>query len=195
MEKDKTNIVTFPNILSILRIILSPFIFFTKDNKFILFCLLIIIGLTDVLDGYIARKYKSQTIIGAWLDSIADFVFFVLLAVYAAIFEWNIIERVKYLIIAIAALKLFAIITGYIKYKKLGFLHTFGNKISGLLIFIGFCLFLLLDITIILDIGILFSIICSLEELIITITGKEYNENIKGIWEIGKLKNGKQQTM
>ncbi|MCL2094340.1 MAG: CDP-alcohol phosphatidyltransferase family protein, partial [Treponema sp.] len=76
MEKDKIIIITFPNILSISRIIFSPIIFFIKDNKYLLFSVLLFIGLTDVLDGYIARKYKKQTIIGAWLDSISDFVFY-----------------------------------------------------------------------------------------------------------------------
>jgi CDP-diacylglycerol--glycerol-3-phosphate 3-phosphatidyltransferase len=187
VENNKNSIITFPNILSVLRIILSPIIFFAKDNKYILFCVLIIIGLTDILDGYIARKYKKQTIIGAWLDSISDFVFYILLVIYSVVFQFDIINRIKYIIIVIITLKLFTIIIGYIKYKKLSFLHTYGNKISGIAIFIEFCLFILLDITIIVDIGIIFSILCSLEELIITIIGKKYNENIKGIWEIKNI--------
>jgi phosphatidylglycerophosphate synthase len=65
MKMNEDKIITFPNVLSVSRIILSPIIFFTKDNKFILFSVLIIIGLTDVLDGYIARKYEKQTIIGS----------------------------------------------------------------------------------------------------------------------------------
>jgi len=36
----------------------------------------LICGTSDVLDGYIARKYKTSDSYGAALDSIADFVFF-----------------------------------------------------------------------------------------------------------------------
>jgi phosphatidylglycerophosphate synthase len=75
VENKNIKIITFPNILSILRIILSPILFFINNNL-VLFSLLIIIGLTDVLDGYIARKYKIQTAIGAWLDSISDFIYY-----------------------------------------------------------------------------------------------------------------------
>ena len=188
MEINENNIITFPNVLSVLRIILSPIIFFTKDNKFILFSVLIIIGLTDVLDGYIARKYKKQTNIGSWLDSIADFVFYTLLVIYTIVFEFNIIIKVKYFIIIIIGIKILTMIASCIKYKKFGFLHTFGNKITGIIIFMGFCIFILLRSTIVVEIGLYISIISSLEELIITLIGKKYEENIKGIWKIKKCK-------
>ena len=184
MKKDKNDVITFPNILSMSRIILSPIIFFIKDNKYILFSVLIIIGFTDVMDGYIARKYKSQTILGSWLDSVSDFVFYILLAIYAIIFELEIIVKINYCIIIIITLKLFTIILGYLKYRKLCFFHTIGNKVSGIIIFIGFCIFVLSRNTIIINIGIIISIISSLEELIITVIGKRYKENIKGIWEL-----------
>jgi CDP-diacylglycerol--glycerol-3-phosphate 3-phosphatidyltransferase len=183
----KNNIITFPNFLSILRIILSPLIFFIKDNKLVLFSVLLFIGLTDVLDGYIARKYNKQTIVGAWLDSIGDFVFYILLVIYAIVFEYSVIIALQYYVIIIVTLKLLTVIIGFAKYRQFGFLHTIGNKISGAIIFIGFCIFILLRDTIILEIGIIISIISSLEELIITIVGKKYEPNIKGIWEIKKV--------
>ena len=183
MEKDKKRIFTFPNILSLSRIIFAPTILFINDNKYILFFVLMIIGLTDILDGYIARKYKNETIIGSRLDSISDFIFYILLVIYAVIYEFDIIYKIKYYVTIIIIFKLLTIIFGYVKHKKLCFLHTFGNKISGI---IGFCIFVLSRNSIIINIGIIFSIISSLEELIITIIEKEYKENIKGMWELKK---------
>src|SRR5580765_5064165 len=65
---------TIPNILSLYRIIIFPFIFYllvTKNES--LFSLFITISLiTDILDGLIARLFKMQTKIGAKLDSWAD---------------------------------------------------------------------------------------------------------------------------
>jgi CDP-diacylglycerol--glycerol-3-phosphate 3-phosphatidyltransferase len=110
------------------------------------------------------------------------------LVIYTIIFEFNIIIKIKYCIIIIIGLKFLTIIIGYIKYRKLGFLHTFGNKITGIIIFIGFCIFILLKNTIAVEIGLYISIISSLEELIITIIGEKYEENIKGIWEIKKYR-------
>jgi CDP-diacylglycerol--glycerol-3-phosphate 3-phosphatidyltransferase len=188
VENNKSNVITFPNILSISRIILSPIIFFTNDNKFVLFFVLIIIGFTDVLDGYIARKYKKQTIIGSWLDSVSDFVFYILLVIYTIIFEFDMIIRIKYYVIIISGLKLLTVIISIFKYKKLGFLHTFGNKFTGIMLFIGFCIYILLENRIFIYIGLIISIISSMEEIIITIIENKYEENIKGIWEIKKLK-------
>jgi CDP-diacylglycerol--glycerol-3-phosphate 3-phosphatidyltransferase len=145
---------------------------------------LLIIGLTDVLDGYIARKYEQQTIAGAWLDSIGDFVFYNALVIYAILFEYDIIIMIKYYIILIIALKFLTITICFIKYRKLGFFHTIGNKISGAVIFMGFCIFVLSRNTVFLQIGLIISIISSLEESIIAIIGKRYNPDIRGIGEI-----------
>jgi len=56
------------------------------------------------------------------------------------------------------------------------------------IIFIGFCIFILLRNTIAVEIGLYISIISSFEELVITLIGKKYEENIKGICEIKKFK-------
>jgi CDP-diacylglycerol--glycerol-3-phosphate 3-phosphatidyltransferase len=188
MEKYKGNIITFPNILSFSRIMLSPIIFIVKENKTLLFSVLLLIGLTDILDGYIARKNKIRTIIGSWLDSLADFIFYILLVVYLILFEINVVNKMKYYVLIIITLKLFTIIICFTKHREIGFLHTLGNKITGLIIFIGFCIFILLKDTIVINIGIIISIISSLEESMITIVEKKYESDIKGIWEIKKLK-------
>ncbi len=63
-----------PNILTIVRFILIPFIFMSVLSRQLLLALIIftISALTDVLDGYIARKYNYITDIGKLLDPLAD---------------------------------------------------------------------------------------------------------------------------
>lgn len=63
-----------PNILTIIRFILIPFIFIAVINHHFLIALIIfsISALTDILDGYIARKYKFITDIGKLIDPLAD---------------------------------------------------------------------------------------------------------------------------
>ena len=175
---------TFPNILSISRILLSPVLFMMAGKKIMLVVLLIVIGLTDVFDGYVARKLKKETIIGAWLDSIADFVFFISFIVYAIWYESDILAELKYFIIIIISLKLLSAITGFTKYRQPGLLHTIGNKITGIIVFAGLCIFVLFRTTIIVEIGLHISILSSLEELIILLIGNRYEPNIKGIWKI-----------
>jgi cardiolipin synthase (CMP-forming) len=66
--------VNLPNFLTFVRFMLIPlYIFvFMSDYKIIAFLLVVLAGITDVLDGYIARKRGQVTPIGAMLDPLAD---------------------------------------------------------------------------------------------------------------------------
>ena len=63
-----------PNILTMTRFVLIPFIvyFILKDNYILAFVFLTISGITDVLDGYIARKYNLISNFGKLVDPLAD---------------------------------------------------------------------------------------------------------------------------
>ena len=66
-----------PNILSIIRILLIPFILISViyDKFFLAILLIIIASITDFLDGRIARKYNATSDLGAKLDIVADKLF------------------------------------------------------------------------------------------------------------------------
>ena len=63
-----------PNILTIIRFILVPFIvvFALQDNYIVAAIFLILSGFTDVADGYIARKFNFITDFGKLMDPLAD---------------------------------------------------------------------------------------------------------------------------
>jgi len=66
-----------PNLLSVFRICLVPVfvaVYFTDENEIKYYAVLVfaIAGLSDILDGYIARKYEAQTNLGKLLDPLAD---------------------------------------------------------------------------------------------------------------------------
>ena len=92
-------------------------------------------GISDMLDGFVARKLHTESEKGARLDSIADLVFAV---VYAArilpllplplwIWIWTAV---------IAAIKIAGILIASIKAHKLQIGHSFGNKLTGILLFL-----------------------------------------------------------
>jgi len=78
-----------PNILTIIRFILIPFIFMAVMKQHFLTALIIftISALTDVLDGYIARKYNYITDIGKLIDPLADKLTQIALLLSLAILE------------------------------------------------------------------------------------------------------------
>lgn len=68
------DLFNIPNMLTVLRIILLPFIAWTylNDKTTIAIILLLISGISDILDGFIARKFNMTTALGKVLDPISD---------------------------------------------------------------------------------------------------------------------------
>jgi|SRR5579871_529037 len=65
---------TLPNLLTLARLILAPFVFVAivsarHQTALVLF---LVVAATDSLDGFLARRLRQETNIGAYLDPIAD---------------------------------------------------------------------------------------------------------------------------
>lgn len=67
-------IFTIPNILSVLRIfLLIPFaIYYSNEEYLIAMIILVVSGITDIVDGFIARHFNMITTVGKVLDPLAD---------------------------------------------------------------------------------------------------------------------------
>jgi CDP-diacylglycerol--glycerol-3-phosphate 3-phosphatidyltransferase len=66
-----------PNILTMLRVVVIPFVLYFIDNRsqvrsFIAMVLYLAASITDFLDGYLARKRGQVSILGKFLDPLAD---------------------------------------------------------------------------------------------------------------------------
>jgi cardiolipin synthase (CMP-forming) len=70
----KGNILSVPNALSLLRIVLTPMIAYAivQNHQALALGMMMVAGLTDMLDGAIARYFDQRTLVGAYLDPLAD---------------------------------------------------------------------------------------------------------------------------
>ena len=70
----KENIYTLPNLLTTTRIITAPIISYAllHSQPVLAFSLFAYSSITDLVDGYLARRYKSGTVLGSILDPFAD---------------------------------------------------------------------------------------------------------------------------
>lgn len=137
-------------------------------------------GITDALDGFLARRWNVVTQFGAKLDSAADFLLFGVL-LFRVIATLQIPTWITLLIAGIALLRLSALATCYAKFRQFAFLHTYANKVTGILLF---CFpFLLRFVGLVPTAALLCAVssVSALEELLIQLIHKPLDLNIKSI--------------
>lgn len=74
---EKRVVFNFPNTVTVLRLGIIPVLFLFlfspgPTESLVMTILFVLAALTDILDGYIARKYQIETVVGKFLDPIAD---------------------------------------------------------------------------------------------------------------------------
>ena len=130
MKKQIVNIITSCRILGSIGLLFCP-VFSDGFYVLYLFC-----GLTDMVDGTVARKTGAASSFGARLDTVADFLFVIasfvkilpVIRIPVWIWVWTAV---------IAVVKLVNLVWGFTQMKQMPSLHTIANKTTGL------CLFLL----------------------------------------------------
>lgn len=72
--EEKLRPLTLPNFITLIRMAIVPFVVLAiYEGDFLLaLWILIVAGLTDSLDGYLARRFNMNSVVGAYLDPIAD---------------------------------------------------------------------------------------------------------------------------
>lgn len=126
------------NIITILRILGTLLLSATNLKSLEFYILYTLTGVTDVLDGYIARKTNTTSEIGSKLDSAADLMFYGIV-IYRFLPELAAIvpDGIWYAVMSIVGLRVFTYIFTAIKYKVFMSNHTYLNKLTG------FCVFLI----------------------------------------------------
>ncbi len=184
-----------PNIISVLRIVISLCFFAAMLNKAAFIVLFSLAGATDVIDGFLARKLNAVSELGARLDSISDIAFFVcgsIAVLYMTEFNLTLIIGAA----AITFIRLLNVIFFRLRFKKFGGIHTIGNKLSGLIVF-ALLLYAALTTNIILHIVIpLFSLnfLFAIEETILIFVLKENDFNKKSIFSVRKPGKNQQEN-
>jgi CDP-diacylglycerol--glycerol-3-phosphate 3-phosphatidyltransferase len=111
-----TNVWTIPNVLTMIRLLLVPVfvVLFLKGHKMASLGVFIAASLTDMLDGYLARKLNQITDFGKLFDPLADKLMVLSAMVcqgIAGVFPWS-------AIIIVACKELFMVIGGLLMLKN-----------------------------------------------------------------------------
>lgn len=169
------------NKISIGRIFLVLTLLLTKPFSIAFYAIYLIGGISDVFDGYIARKTDTATRLGEKLDSVADLMMVVILTIIIYPSVKPTVQIIAWIGI-IGMIRAISIIVVVFKYKTFLILHTYANKITGFLLFLFPMSFALGQTDLLMYIICLVASISSIEELLIHLLAKELRSNKKSLF-------------
>jgi cardiolipin synthase (CMP-forming) len=184
--------LTVPNALSLYRLFSFPFImifiFLGHDTLFAFFIWFNLT--TDILDGWIARRFNQMTEIGSRLDGMADSGTYILAITGMLVFKWSDLEPHIIPFYVFIGLFILSRLISFLKLRVFSGFHTYGVKIAGyihgiffiVLFFIGFYEWFYYTM-------IISGIIVFSENILITLSLREYVVNAKSLYWILKTRN------
>ena len=120
-----------------MRIGVSAFLFFLSLETIWFLVIYTFAGLTDVLDGWLARRTRRASEFGARLDSIADLLFCGVLLIRLFPLLYQILPgEIWYVVFGIIAVRFASYTTAAVKYHRFASLHTWMNKLTGAAVFL-----------------------------------------------------------
>lgn len=178
-----------PNYITVFRIISTIILIFMETFSTEFFTVYILAGLSDVVDGWIARRTNNTSETGAKLDSIADLMFYIVMVLkIMPILISRLPMYVWYMLGTVLVLRVISYGIAFVKYRQFASLHTYMNKVTGGVVFLvpfmiqtrigaGFCMA-----------GCTIAIIAVVEEIMIHSWNKKYNSSIKSIVMLDRSK-------
>ncbi len=135
-ELKTKNRAWIPNLVTSLRIFGGISLIFLPVLGISFYIVYILCGLSDVLDGFLARKLRTASAFGARLDSIADLTFYaVLLLRLLPKLRLRLPKWIWYVVGVILCLRLSAYLVAAFRQKEFSSKHTCWNKASGAAVF------------------------------------------------------------
>lgn len=178
------------NMLTLLRIALSLLILAFLGDRTAACILFVSAGLTDLLDGIIARRTGTVSRLGARLDSAADLVMFGVMIACAVVWAGTALWALVPWLVAVAVIRVGNLVIAALKFKMFAGIHTWGNKLTGLMIFAAFGVYILTDSLTALIPAVAVAGLSALEEMLILLTSETLDLNRKSIFIKPKLEVG-----
>lgn len=164
-----------PNLLTTLRLLSAAALIFVEPLSATFLVIYTLAGVSDALDGFIARAAGCTSALGAKLDSLADLSFYaVMLLKVFPVMTMLLPSWIWYYVGAVLLVRLVSYSVAAIKFRRFASIHTYLNKTTGLFMFLtpyiistelftGFSVFLCSV-----------AALASLEELTVHATNREY---------------------
>ena len=137
-----TDVFLLPNLITLSRFLLSLYLFFNYSpndfNPFVLIVLIALIGLSDSLDGIVARRFNLISKLGVILDPLTDRVVFVILLFWLS-------SKLPSAVIYSVLIREFLVLLGslYVLLTGKNIIVSKKGKLGTVALFVLICLFVL----------------------------------------------------
>jgi len=180
------------NGITLYRIVAAPFLLvllFTKQYE-IFKWLLGISFFTDLIDGYLARKYRVTSILGTRLDSIGDDLTVLVALIGLFVLKMPFIKQHIVIFIILFVLFLVQISYAFIRYRKMTSFHTYLAKTAALSqgVFLLLVFFTDEPNLILFYAAAVITMLELIEEIILVSLLRKWKANVKGIYWLLKKK-------
>jgi CDP-diacylglycerol--glycerol-3-phosphate 3-phosphatidyltransferase len=185
MNHAKDKIVNLPNLVSFIRILMVPVLFYLAitQQPYWFIGVLLFAEFTDVLDGFLARTLHQTTKMGARLDSWGDFAIYSTIAICAWILWPDILQQeILYFTIIVLSFTL-PVLVGFIKFHTFTSYHTWSVKLAVVITVVSYILLFsgLLDWPF--RIAALFCLYAAIEEIAITLLIHHKHVDVRTVWQ------------
>lgn len=182
--------LTAPNLISCLRLLVVPILFYLAwTGKPTLFLVFFAGSLfSDCVDGIIARKLNQVSELGAKLDSWGDFATYMSFPICAWWLWPDLIRREAPFVIAVVASYIIPLIYGFLKYGRITSYHTWGAKLSAVLMGSAMLLLFARGPAWPFRLFTPVFVLAELEEICMTTILPEWRANVPSLWHAIKLR-------
>ncbi|WP_024298090.1 CDP-alcohol phosphatidyltransferase family protein [Methylomicrobium lacus] len=180
------SLLTLPNLLTSFRFVAAPgllgFAWLGDEQAFMV--LLALVFLSDVLDGLAARLTGQVTEFGATLDSFADLLTYMTIAICSYWLWPELVMRELLSVVLIVGSCLAPPVAGMIKFGLLTSYHTWLVKLAAASVGVSLFILILGGPVWPLRMAAIVSLCASLEELAITALLSDPKSNVRSLWDV-----------
>jgi len=153
---------------------------------------MIVFGFTsDVFDGILARRWRTDTGALRLADSICDVVFYLGIAVVALQHHWPVIRSRVWLLVTVLAFEALRILCDWLKYGRMASYHSYAAKAWGaLLASAAVALICFNSGSALLTVALAWGIGCNVESLAMTALLPKWTHDVKSIAHALELRRG-----
>ncbi|MBT7259335.1 CDP-alcohol phosphatidyltransferase family protein [SAR92 clade bacterium H231] len=195
MERTGSNLYSIPNILSLLRLALVPVLvgLASAQRGDIFLVVLAVSLLSDVLDGYLARKLGLVSELGAKLDSWGDILTYAAMILGLHLIWPDIFDKQAEFLFAAMMSFILPTLLAFRKFGAYPSYHTWGAKLAAVLMAPAYYVLILADADSFFRVVILFHLLVAAEEMAITFILNRPRSNVGSVFYLGSDLSGRRK--